>query len=95
MDNFYNSPGLADLLIKNKTDVYGTLRVSRKEVPSELKSKKLKIGETIALQRGKVCVMKWKDKRDISLISTIHSPSMVDVENRKGTIKKTATCGRL
>lgn len=38
MDNFYNSPQLADLLIQNKTDVYGTLRVSRKEVPGELKN---------------------------------------------------------
>ncbi|CAK9810908.1 PiggyBac transposable element-derived protein 4 [Anthophora plagiata] len=88
MDNFYNSLGLADLLIKNETDVYGTLRVSRKEVSSELKSKKLKIGETIAFPRGKVCVMKWKDKKNIYLISTIHSSPMVDVETRKGTIKK-------
>lgn len=27
-DNFYNSPGLANLLIKNKIDIYGTLRIS-------------------------------------------------------------------
>lgn len=71
MDNFYNSPQLADLLIQNKTDVYGTLRVSRKEVPGELKNKELEKGEIIAFQRGKICVMKWKDKKDVSLISTI------------------------
>lgn len=66
MNNFYNSHGLADLLIKNKTDDYGTLRVSRKKIFRELESRKLKIGETIAFQRRKVCVMKWKNKKDIS-----------------------------
>lgn len=66
MNNFYNSHGLADLLIKNKTDDYGTLRVSRKKIFRELESRKLKIEETIAFQRRKVCVMKWKNKKDIS-----------------------------
>lgn len=66
MNNFYNSHGLADLLIKNKTDDYGTLRVSRKKIFRELESRKLKIGETIAFQRRKVCVMKWKNKKNIS-----------------------------
>ncbi|KAJ8946779.1 hypothetical protein NQ318_018989 [Aromia moschata] len=63
MDNFYNSPQLADLLLTHKTDVYGTLRLSRKEVPNELKSKKLKKGETASYQRGKVTILKWKDKK--------------------------------
>lgn len=54
-----------------------------------MKSKKLKFGKTIDFQKGKVCVIKWKDKKDISLISfTIHSPSMMNIETRKGTIKK-------
>ncbi|KAJ8965443.1 hypothetical protein NQ314_004133 [Rhamnusium bicolor] len=39
MDNFYNSPQLADLLIQNKTDVYGTLLLRRKEVPKEFKKR--------------------------------------------------------
>lgn len=88
MNNFYNSPGRADLLIKNKTDVYGTLRVSRKKILRELESIKLKVGETIAFQRRKVCVMKWKDKKDISLISIIDNLSMMNIKTRKGTIKK-------
>lgn len=88
MDNFYNSPQLADLLIGKKTDVYGTLRVSRKEVPKELKNKKLKKGEIIGFQRGKVAVMKWKDKKDVFLISTIHSISKVEIETRRGRTEK-------
>ncbi|CAI9736334.1 Hypothetical predicted protein [Octopus vulgaris] len=38
IDNYYSSPQLADLLIANKTDVYGTLRLNRKEVPEGKKT---------------------------------------------------------
>lgn len=79
MDNFYNSPQLADLLISKQTDVYGTLRATRKEVPKELKNKKLNKGEIIAYQRGKVTVLKWKDKKDVALISTVHSMATQEV----------------
>ncbi|KAF2886747.1 hypothetical protein ILUMI_19426, partial [Ignelater luminosus] len=64
IDNFYNSPQLADLLVSRKTDVYGTLRANRKEVPKELSTTKILKGEVIGFQRGKVAVMKWKDKKE-------------------------------
>ena len=76
-DNFYTSPELADYLISHKTDIYGTMRVHRKEVPSEMQKAKLKKGEIIAFQRGKVMVMKWRDKKDICLLSTVHNPEKV------------------
>lgn len=38
-DNFYLSPDLEDILINQKTDIYGTIRVTRKDVPEELKNK--------------------------------------------------------
>ncbi|GFU35172.1 piggyBac transposable element-derived protein 4 [Trichonephila clavipes] len=39
-DNFYSSPVLADILIQSLTDMYGTLKSRRKDVPKELLSKK-------------------------------------------------------
>ncbi|GBL99484.1 hypothetical protein AVEN_142414-1, partial [Araneus ventricosus] len=51
MDNFYNSPDLADTLIKRKTDVCGTLRLNRKDLSQDPKTKKLKKVEIIAYQR--------------------------------------------
>ena len=42
MDNFYNSPALAQRLKSLKTDCVGTLHLSRKDVPQRLKEKKLK-----------------------------------------------------
>lgn len=87
MDSYYNSPQLADILVNNITDVYGTVQLKRKDMPSL----KLKKGEIVGYQRGKVTAMKWKDKKDISLLSTIHSLEIVDTEKR-GEIKKKPKC---
>ncbi|GFY54378.1 uncharacterized protein TNIN_203711 [Trichonephila inaurata madagascariensis] len=73
IDNYYSSPELADKLYSCRTDVYGTLNLKRKEVPKEMQKKKLKKGKIIAFQRGKVTVMKWMDKKKVSLLSTIHN----------------------
>ncbi|KAG8225466.1 hypothetical protein J437_LFUL004467 [Ladona fulva] len=41
-DNYYTSPQLADILILQSTDMYGTVKITRKEMPPELKKDKLK-----------------------------------------------------
>ncbi|CAL1300060.1 unnamed protein product [Larinioides sclopetarius] len=35
-DNYYTSPELADILLSKRTDMYGTLKLNRKDVPKEL-----------------------------------------------------------
>ncbi|KAF8789082.1 PiggyBac transposable element-derived protein like [Argiope bruennichi] len=70
IDNYYSSPELADKLVSCRTDTYGTLNLKRKEVLKEMQKKKLKKGEIIAFQRGKVTVMKWMDQKKVSLLST-------------------------
>ncbi|XP_035214068.1 piggyBac transposable element-derived protein 4-like [Stegodyphus dumicola] len=82
-DNFYSSPELAELLIWYKTDIYGTVRLNRKSMPIELKKRKLKKGEIAAYQKGKVMVLKWKDKKDVALLSTVHNMEMIAVTSRK------------
>jgi len=72
MDNFYNSPALAQRLKTLKTDCVGTLRLSRKDVPQSVKEKKLKKGELVAQHSGPVSVLKWKDKKEVTMISTYH-----------------------
>ncbi|GFT85229.1 piggyBac transposable element-derived protein 4 [Trichonephila clavipes] len=87
-DNFYSSPELADILIQSLTDMYGTLKPRRKDVPKELLSKKIDKGQMIAYQRGRVCVMKWMDKKAVCLISTMHNPEMVQVQSHKNEIRR-------
>lgn len=88
VDNFYNSPDLAEILISRKTDIYGTLRTNRRGVPDEIKNKKMKKGELIAYQRGKTLIMKWHDKRSVSILSTIHSTEMQNITKHGKTYKK-------
>jgi len=72
MDSFYNSPALAQRLRSSKTDCVGTRRLSRKDIPQRVKEKKLKKGELVAQRSGPVSVLKWKDKKEMTMISTYH-----------------------
>jgi len=64
IDNFFNSPELArKLKIKHSTDCAGTLKLNGKDVPKEVKDKKLEKGEIIARHLGPVTVLKWRDKK--------------------------------
>ncbi|GBM08915.1 PiggyBac transposable element-derived protein 4 [Araneus ventricosus] len=87
-DNYYTSPELAEILIKCKTDIYGTLRENRKGLPQLIKSSKVKKCEVLAFQKGKICLLKWTDKKTILMLSTLHSTSMVTVESKKSKSSK-------
>lgn len=89
-DNFYTSPQLADILVANKTDIYGTVRLNRKEMPPAIKDVKLKKGEVVAFRRGKVMTLRWKDKKDVTLLSTIHNAKMLQITKRDKVKEKPA-----
>ncbi|CAH2003505.1 unnamed protein product [Acanthoscelides obtectus] len=76
-------------LARRRTDCVGTVRVNRKGIPNQIKTKKkIGKGECVAMFRRKQMVLKWKDKKDVAMISTIHDNKMVDIENRKKILKK-------
>ncbi|XP_067124358.1 piggyBac transposable element-derived protein 4-like [Centruroides vittatus] len=83
-DRFYSSPQLADHLITCNTDFYGTVCTNRREMPPAIHMQKLKKGETMAYQRGKLMVMKWQDKQSVALLSTVHNPAMVTTVTHAG-----------
>lgn len=80
MDNYYSSPALFSKLIKHQTDAVGTVRLTRKCMPDDLKKTKLKKGECIARQHGKILAVKWKDKKDVTMLSTVHGNEMKKVK---------------
>ena len=84
LDNYYSSPILTDKLVECNTDTYGTINLNRKEVPNDVKSRKLKKGDTVAFRRGKALILKWKDKKNVTLISTIHNSEMSAVQSSTG-----------
>ena len=83
-DNFYSSPLLFADLLKAGFGACGTVRANRKELTETFKSKKLKKGQVyteMAMDDSVLC-LKWKDKRDVLLLSTLHDDSMVEVQRR-------------
>lgn len=72
-DNWYSSVPLAEELIQRKTHLVGTIKKNRKGLPKEVIDTKLKRGMSIARQNPNgVTVMKWVDKREIFMLSTLH-----------------------
>jgi len=89
IDNFFNSPELArKLKIEHSTDCVGSLKLNRKNVPKEVKDNKLEKGEIIARHSGPVTVLKWRDKRNVTMVSTYHSADTQRVSNKGKETKK-------
>ncbi|KAK9679066.1 Transposase IS4 [Popillia japonica] len=88
-DNYYTSVALADELLDHKTHLIGTLRSNRKINPKIVIDKKLKTGETVAEESNTgVIVQKWKDKRDVLMLSTKQTDEMCPTKRRgKETLK--------
>lgn len=72
-DNWYTSVSLSKRLIDRKTHFVGTFRANRKGNRQEVVKAKLKQGEVLPRQNEeKSVVLKWKDKRDVMMLSTKH-----------------------
>jgi len=84
MDNFYNSYDLAQKLLEKHTYCTGTLRVNRVNTPKDVVNAKLKVGETVSKYSNNVMIGKWKDKREVTYISSEFQNDMVPTINRKG-----------
>ncbi|KAF2885692.1 hypothetical protein ILUMI_20465 [Ignelater luminosus] len=87
MDNYYSSPELYDLLCQLKKDAIGTVRVNRKQFPKSVTQKKLQRGETVSAFKEKLMCLKWHDKKDITMMSTIHSNDMIEMQTKRGDVK--------
>ncbi|XP_069949960.1 piggyBac transposable element-derived protein 4-like [Cherax quadricarinatus] len=78
IDNWYTSPMLADFLRVNNTDICGTVRRNRKHMPrftgGSVES------EVQAFHANDIMALTWHDKRDVTLLSTIHRNEMVQTD---------------
>jgi hypothetical protein len=75
-DNYYTSVPLAKYLKERNTDLCGTIRSNRRNLPKEVVKAKLKVGEVAVLQNSNMTVLKWHDKRDVLMLSTCHGKEM-------------------
>jgi len=74
-----------------KTNGVGTVMANRKGLPKQsVVNCKLNKGEMTFARNGPQICVKWKDTRDVLLLSTVHSADMkpVTVKARGGAIQK-------
>ena len=92
MDNYYSSPTLCKKLKENGFGACGTVRVDRQKMPEEWKQGRsgkkrqenmISKGEvrSVDLEDGLVA-LQWKDKRLVTMISTIHDNEMISKRRR-------------
>ena len=87
LDNWFSSPDLYLQLHGRRTNVVGTARQNRHDMPKDLRTLKLKKGEVISRSCDKgLLALVWRDKKDVRMLSTAHTAEMVDSgkRNRKG-----------
>lgn len=82
MDRYYNSLPLTEQLLTHDTQVVGTIQTNRRGLPEPISKQKLKKDEVIAFRKGRIMALKWRDKREVTMISTLHDTSMLPVQRR-------------
>ncbi|XP_050499979.1 piggyBac transposable element-derived protein 4-like, partial [Diabrotica virgifera virgifera] len=75
--NWYTSPTLSTYLFEHKTNTCGTVRTNRKQMPDL--SGKLEKGETKSMVSDNMLAVRWKDRRDVNMLTTFHKDQMINV----------------
>ena len=81
-DNFYSSPALFRDLTEKGFGGVGTARKDRREIPLSIRDARLRKGETVSSSDDGILAMKWRDKRDVTMLSTYHYDNMVTKSRR-------------
>ncbi|KAJ8303669.1 hypothetical protein KUTeg_018779 [Tegillarca granosa] len=76
VDNAFTSPALAKYLFENETYMTGTVRGTRKGMPQSFRQK-VKKGDKFVRQSGPVVTLKYEDRKNVCLLSTMIKPMYV------------------
>ena len=81
-DNFYSSPSLFRELTRRGFGACGTARRNHKGLPPAVRDAPLRRGEVVSSLDDSILTLKWKDKRDVIMLSTYHDSSMITKSRR-------------
>ena len=81
-DNFYSSPSLFLQLHTMGIGACGTARIDRRGVPLHFQKAKLQKGEIMTYNDGPLMGLKWQDKRQVVMLSTIHDATIIEKRRR-------------
>ena len=87
-ENWYTSPTLFKYLSRKKTGGCGTVKINRKGMPKLYQ--KLKPGECVhgISKKSKLLALKWKDKRGVFMLLSIHNHKMKIINTPRKTTSK-------
>lgn len=86
IDNWYSSPTLFERLLEEKTKACGTVRKNRVGMPP---FGKLAKGQQAHQTTGELLALKWMDRREVHMLTTLHEPVMVETgKNDRETDRK-------
>ena len=83
MDGWFTSPKLFDHLWQNGTKAVGTVMPNRREMPKQALQQKLKKRVRVLRRREHLLAVKWRDVRDIYILSAKHDDEMVRGQHQK------------
>ncbi|CAF1017113.1 unnamed protein product [Rotaria sp. Silwood1] len=89
VDSWFTSVSLFEKLFERSTGACGTVRKDRLGLP-EFEAK-IEKGEQIYRNTNNMLVLKWHDKRDVIMLTTIHEPQMKYTKRSNTTIQKPAS----
>lgn len=92
-DNSYTSPRLNTLLHEHKTNAFGTVRKNRVQMPRM--EENLKKGEICYRSTSNLLTMKWCDKKNVWMLSSVHTAMFVESDKREyrtGLFKRKPSC---
>jgi len=79
-DNWYSSPILTEFLHEKDTGLCGTVRKNRKGLPSL--DSKLQKGEVQVAHNMIWMALKWQDKKEVYMISSVHELGLINTGKR-------------
>ncbi|KAM3936087.1 piggyBac transposable element-derived protein 4-like [Leptodactylus fuscus] len=88
VDNYYSSIPLFKALVQQNTGACGTIRKNRQGFPQSLVNEKFKKGQSGGVRSGELLALKYKDKKDIFLLSSIHTDATTTVTELGSTTPK-------
>ena len=91
--NWYTSPTLFQLLHRNKTGACGIVRKNRQGLPPL--TARLKRGESQYAHTNTLLALKWQDKREVHMLSTIHSTTYTNsnkIDRQTGEAIRKSVC---
>ena len=77
VDNWFSSPTLFERLLKEKTKACGTVEKNRSGMPS---FGELAKGQQAYQTTGELLALKWMDKIEVHMLTTLHEPGIVETE---------------